>query len=70
MNTQKLNFRISSGLKNIIGQELITNQYIAIFELVKNSYDASAKEVNILFREDKIIISDNGVGMSLDDIIN
>lgn len=70
MNTQKLNFRISSGLKNIIGQELITNQYIAIFELVKNSYDASAKEVNILFREDKIIISDNGVGMSKDDIIN
>lgn len=70
MNTQKLNFRISSGLKNIIGQELITNQYIAIFELVKNSYDASAKEVNILFREDKIIISDNGIGMSKDDIIN
>lgn len=70
MNKQELSFRISSGLKNIIGQELITNQYIAIFELVKNSYDASAKEVNILFRENKIIISDNGTGMSKEDIIN
>lgn len=70
MNEQELSFRISSGLKNIIGQELITNQYIAIFELVKNSYDASAKEVNIVFSDDKIIILDNGIGMSKDDIIN
>ena len=31
MNKQELSFKISSGLKNIIGQELITNQYIAIF---------------------------------------
>ena len=33
----------------MIGRELITNKTIAIFELVKNSYDAGAKNVNISF---------------------
>ena len=35
-------FRISSHLKDIIGRDLVTNEYVAIFELVKNSFDASA----------------------------
>ena len=34
----QLQFRISSGLKNIIGRDLITDDFIAIFELVKNSH--------------------------------
>lgn len=66
----QLNFRISSALKNIIGQELITNKYVAIFELVKNAYDASAGKVEVIFENDKIIIKDNGKGMSLNDIKN
>ena len=37
-------FRISSGLKSIIGRELITDDFIAVFELVKNSFDAGAQE--------------------------
>lgn len=65
-----MNFRISSGLKNILGRELITNDNIAILELVKNSYDAGALKVKITFNEDTIIIADNGKGMSLDDLIN
>ncbi len=47
----KLDFRISSGLKNIIGKELITDDFVAIFELVKNSYDANAKNVKIIFEK-------------------
>ena len=35
-------FVVDSGLKNIIGQELITNDFVAIYELVKNSLDAHA----------------------------
>ena len=46
---KELDFKISSGLKNIIGKELITNDLIAIFELVKNSYDANASSVKIVF---------------------
>jgi signal transduction histidine kinase len=66
----ELQFRISAGLKNIIGRELITDDFIAVFELVKNAYDAYATRVDIIFEEDKIIIRDNGRGMSLDDLKN
>ena len=44
-----LSFRVSAGLKNIIGRDLISDKYIAIFELVKNSYDAGAYKVDISF---------------------
>lgn len=63
-------FRISSQLKNIIGKELITDDYVAVFELVKNSFDAHAKNVKIVFEDDKITISDDGKGMDKEDLIN
>ena len=63
-----LEFKISSGLKNIIGKDLITDDFIAVFELVKNSFDAHAKNVDITISENKIIIADNGKGMSYDDL--
>ncbi len=70
-----LHFRISSGLKNIIGRELINDKYIAIFELVKNSYDAYAKNVIIQFQnlsqpDARIIVQDDGHGMNKDSILN
>lgn len=64
----KLQFKISSALKDLVGKDLITSDKVAIFELVKNSYDAFAKNVVITFAEDKITISDNGKGMSFDDL--
>jgi signal transduction histidine kinase len=69
----KLPFKVSSALKTILGKELITNNYIAILELVKNSFDADATRVDITFsglttENPKIIIQDNGQGMSRDDI--
>ncbi|MCK5044394.1 sensor histidine kinase [Candidatus Parcubacteria bacterium] len=67
---EKLQFKISAALKNIIGKELITDQYIAIFELVKNSFDAYATRVDVDFLDDKIIVKDNGKGMNIDDIKN
>lgn len=65
-------FRISSHLKDIIGRELVTNEYVAIFELVKNSFDAGAKRVDIEFdpADRSIYIVDDGHGMSLSDIRN
>ncbi len=72
---EKLSFRVSSGLKNIIGRELITDKIIAVFEIVKNSYDAGASRVDISFNDmqkdnSSIVISDNGCGMTKNDIIN
>ncbi len=70
MVDNKLSFKISTGLKNIIGRDLITDDYVAVFELVKNSFDAYAKNVTITFSQDKITISDDWKGMDLNDINN
>lgn len=63
-------FRISSYLKDVIGRDLVTNEFVAIFELVKNSFDAGAKSVDIEFspNDSSITIMDDGHGMSRDDI--
>lgn len=63
-----LHFDISSGLKSVLGGELITNDEVAIFELVKNSFDAGASRVDIYFDEQTIVVADNGSGMSQEDI--
>lgn len=70
-----LQFKISSALKNIIGRDLITDDFIAVFELVKNSYDAHATRVDVIFEDiysnkGKIIIKDNGKGMSYQDLLD
>lgn len=66
----KLQFKVSSALKDLVGRDLIRNENIAIFELVKNSYDAFATKVEITFEPERIIIADNGKGMTLDDLKN
>jgi|SRR5690554_1023522 len=75
MQKKPLQFKISSALKNIIGSDLISDDFIAVFELVKNSYDAHATKVELTFENiysenAKIIIKDNGKGMNYDDLIN
>ena len=68
-------FRISSGLKSIIGRELITDDFIAVFELVKNSFDAGAQRVDITFDDLRsesasLTICDDGKGMDRTDILD
>ena len=63
-----LHFDVSSGLKSVLGAELITNDEVAIFELVKNSFDATAKQVHVYFDRETIVVSDDGSGMSERDI--
>ena len=59
-----------------IGRDLIQDNYAAVFELVKNAYDADSPDVDIAFETFpdcsgySIIISDHGHGMSRDDVIN
>lgn len=73
----KLQFKVSSALKNIIGKDLITDDHVAIFELVKNSFDANSKNVDLIFNNlndaletGSIVIQDDGKGMDLEDIKN
>ncbi|CAH6804312.1 Histidine kinase [Vibrio chagasii] len=77
MEKTKSHFRVSSALKNIIGKDLIVDNFVAIFELVKNSFDANAVNVEVEFSkvienidDSKIVIKDDGKGMDLDDIEN
>ncbi|EOI7431583.1 ATP-binding protein, partial [Yersinia enterocolitica] len=65
-------FKTHSDLKNIIGQDLINDDNIAIIELVKNGIDANAENIKVTFSEKKksIIVFDNGHGMSLSDLEN
>lgn len=69
-DTAKLHFDVSTGLKRVLGRELITNDEVAIFELVKNSYDAGANAVSLYFGKDNVVVADNGSGMSYEDLTN
>ena len=72
MDKEIVNFSVSTALKNLIGKELITNDYVAVFELVKNSFDARSSNVKVTFNLQKgtISIHDDGNGMSYDDVKN
>ena len=74
----KTTYKIRPAARHIltIGRDLIQDNYAAVVELVKNAYDADSPDVNIEFKAfaDRsgysIVISDQGHGMSRDDIIN
>ena len=71
---QRVNFEYHPRLIRALGAELVTSDIVAIIELVKNSYDASAHNVTIRFAEDAqgeyIEIEDDGLGMTRDVIMN
>ncbi|MGH7595540.1 MAG: ATP-binding protein [bacterium] len=70
MKTAKIPFRMHPRVFSSLGADLVTNDVVAIIELVKNSYDAFAKWVKVRFREYDgtgglcIEIEDNGEGMN------
>lgn len=37
-----MHFDVSSGLKRVLGRELIMDDEVAVFKLAKNSFDAGA----------------------------
>lgn len=63
-----LHFDVSTGLKRVLGRELITDDEVAIFEIVKNSFDAKARVVHLYFGPQSIIVADDGHGMSYEDL--
>jgi signal transduction histidine kinase len=77
MESNKLKWRFDVNTFRLLGRDLITDRITALFELVKNSYDANAENVTIEFINvgdkninGKIIIKDDGIGMTLSDIQN
>lgn len=69
MTTETLHFKARTHILSLLGDQLIGSDNLAVFELVKNAYDADAEKVTITFRQlntpdQAIIIEDNGCGMS------
>lgn len=71
-----ISFKPKARLLLQLGDQLIRNEAIAIFELVKNCYDANAGFSKVSFenvdnvRNGKITIEDNGDGMDIDIVTN
>lgn len=85
---KKLKWRFDISTFRLIGREPITDRITALFELVKNCYDANATRVDVVFENvsydnavvddttkevrvnpgSKVVIEDNGYGMSFEDI--
>ena len=68
-----LPFRPRARLLQLLGDELIGSPRLAIFELVKNAYDADARLVRIVLADVEgtnasIMIEDDGDGMTLETI--
>ena len=75
MENKTFKIRPYARLLTMLGEQLIKNEQIALAELIKNAYDADADWVKVSFvnfgekmvlsDSSKIIIEDNGCGMSL-----
>lgn len=69
LNRARLPFRPRARMLLLLGDQLIRDAGIAVFELVKNAYDADANSigVNLIDVHDRengrIVVSDDGVGM-------
>lgn len=56
------------AIAELLGRQFYKSEEAAIFELIKNSYDANATYCVVLIQENEIKIIDNGHGMNYKDI--
>lgn len=67
--------RPRARLIGLIGEDLISDEPVAVVELVKNAYDADATYAEVRFegkdptRPDEIVVLDDGIGMNLETVL-
>jgi signal transduction histidine kinase len=67
--------RARARLISLIGDELISDEPVAVVELVKNAYDADATKVSVAFSgpgtldPDTLTVADDGCGMTLQTVL-
>jgi len=69
-DSNSISFKIDSGLIDRLGRELVGKAETAVSELIKNAYDADARNVDVDFIQTNkiggsLIIHDDGVGMTM-----
>lgn len=72
---ENIRFSVDAGIINRLGKELVARQETAVSELVKNSYDADATDVKLVFYDaweegGRLTIDDNGLGMTRQQLID
>src|SRR5437879_467082 len=71
MNERELHFEVAPRAVLELGQELVRDERAALEELVKNGYDADARNVRVIFETvadgdvKAIRVADDGTGMTL-----
>ena len=71
-----VNFKPKAHILILLGEELIKSPVMAIYELIKNGYDADAKEIEVSFEnienigDTKITIKDSGTGITAEVLEN
>lgn len=72
MEDSRYSLTVGLGVLAPIGRNLYSNISAVLSEMIANAWDADATEVNVKIdlMSEKIIIKDNGFGMSAEDINN
>ncbi|MCY3838052.1 MAG: ATP-binding protein [Gammaproteobacteria bacterium] len=68
-NLTQEQFTVDAALLRELGERLIGRAHIALAELVKNSFDADAHTCRIDLEDDRIVVSDDGHGISPDEFL-
>ena len=73
MSVEKLVMTFEANTIKHLGVKMYSNMPPALAELIANAYDACATEVHVCLydgAEKKVIVEDNGIGMSFDQVNN
>lgn len=74
-DSNNVRFTVDAGIITRLGDELVGKRETAVAELIKNTYDADATIVNVTFVNawgvgGTLLIDDNGLGMSREQVID
>lgn len=74
-DSENVRFSVDAGIISRLGEELVGKRDTAVAELIKNAYDADATEVDVTFANawnegGTLIIDDNGLGMTREQLID
>lgn len=75
LDDSNVRFSVDAGIINRLGKELVGRQETAVSELVKNAYDADAKNVKLIYvnawnKGGTLEIIDDGTGMNKEELVN
>lgn len=57
-------FTVETALLEELGERLVAVPEVALTELIKNSYDADAKKCKVTISKNKVVVTDDGNGMT------